>query len=176
MQGDWGTVISEGSGELGCGWKVDISDARRLRLPRIIASWRERSFRQRDGSEKGESWAREGGGRKSGSLLVCESMLSRVLTFSKPVELRSLRRAAVSGSGQSARFTNSNLASATPSFGWEVVRRRVARAVGDVGMYAGLSSDSLNSWRDSATFRRMPAVGSGGDGQWSEEEEEEEAE
>lgn len=90
-------------------------------------------------------------------------MLSRDLTFSKVVELRSLRRAAVSGSGQSARLTNSYLASSTPSsFGWEVVKRRLASAVSGFG---GLSSDSLKSSRASATFLPIPAIWSGGEGQ-----------
>lgn len=87
----------------------------------------------------------------TGSPLACESMLSRVLILSKAVELRSLRRAAVSGSGQSARLTNSYLASSTLSFGWEVVKRRLASAGPDVG----LSSDSLKSCRESATFRAV---------------------
>lgn len=86
------------------------------------------------------------------------------MTFSKAVELRSLRSAAVSGSGQSARLTNSYLASATASFGCEVVRRRL------VNVGSGLSSDCLKSSRDSATFRPIPADGV----QCSREEKEEE--
>ena len=97
-------------------------------------------------------------------------MLSRVPTFSKAVELCSLRRAAVSRSDQSARLTNSYLASSTASFGWEVVKRRLASAGPDVGP----PSDSLNSCRESATFRavcmsRMRLRGVSGPGRrWGE--------
>ena len=41
MQGDWGTLIGEDSGELGWGSRGVISDARRLRLPRMVVSLRQ---------------------------------------------------------------------------------------------------------------------------------------
>lgn len=143
MHGDWGTVIGEVS------WGSSISDARRLGLPRLIVSSQVTSLRQ---SEEGGLRVRGRGDAETGSRLNCVSMLSRDLIL---FELRSLRRAAVSGSGQSALLTNSYLASSTPSFGCEVVKRRLASAVSDL---EGRSSDSLKSWRDSATLRPMPTV------------------
>lgn len=102
----------------------------------------------------------------SASLALCCCIIaSRVLTWSKVAELRSLRIAAVSGSGQSARLTNSYFASATLSGWWDVESRRgpgglSVSGMSHVSVIVG-GADSLKSWRDSATLRPMPALGRG---------------
>ncbi len=94
-------------------------------------------------------------------------MLSLVFTRSKVVILLSRLTAALSRSGHSDRFTNSN-ASATSSTSRKGSTLRVPRASLrlDEGSPTACSSEapdvSLNSWRVAATFRPMPDPGCAG--------------
>jgi len=97
---------------------------------------------------------------------VVTTILSRVRGRSSARLLRSLRSAAASRSGQSARLTNSKCpmtSSSSSATERELIRRRegeqaLENARGLMTSVAGNDTDSLNNWRESATLRPIPAA------------------